>query len=49
VIDCARGEAPPELELCPELMRTLQRELAEMDARIGAMQRTRGNLASYLA
>lgn len=34
--------------LCPELVRALRREIAEMDARSGAMQRSRGTLASYL-
>jgi DNA-binding transcriptional MerR regulator len=48
VIDCAEGEAPPELDLCPELVRTLRRELSQMDARIGALQRSRGALAAYL-
>jgi DNA-binding transcriptional MerR regulator len=46
-IGCARGEEP-ELELCPELVRTLRRELAEMDAQIDALQRSRGALAAYL-
>ncbi len=47
VLPCADGELP-ELELCPELVRTLRHELAEMDARIGAMQASRGALAAYL-
>ena len=51
LIDCveergARSEEP--LELCPELVRTLRRELSQMDARIGALQRSRGALAAYL-
>jgi hypothetical protein len=36
------------LDLCPELVRTLRRELSQMDARIGALQRSRGALAAYL-
>lgn len=30
VLPCATGETP-ELDLCPDLVRTLRRELAEMD------------------
>lgn len=48
VLPCVAGGEPPELDLCPELVRTLRRELAEMDARIGELQRTRGTLAAYL-
>jgi DNA-binding transcriptional MerR regulator len=48
VLPCVGGEDPIELELCPELVRTLRRELAEMDARIDELQRTRGTLAGYL-
>lgn len=47
VLPCADG-VPLELELCPELVRTLRRELAEMDARIGALQTSRRALATYL-
>ncbi len=48
VLPCVAGAEPLEMHLCPELVRTLRRELAEMDAQIGAMQRTRGTLAAFL-
>jgi DNA-binding transcriptional MerR regulator len=48
VLPCVGGGEPIELELCPDLVRTIRRELAEMDARIGELQQTRGNLAGYL-
>lgn len=47
VLPCARGEAP-ELDLCPELLATLRRELAGMDERIGTLQQARGALAGYV-
>ena len=48
VLPCVGGGEPLELDLCPELARTLQHELAEMDARIDELQRARGTLAAYL-
>jgi predicted site-specific integrase-resolvase len=33
---------------CPDLVRTIRRELAEMDARIGQLQCSRSTLAGYL-
>ena len=48
VLPCVGGGDPLEVELCPDLVRTLRRELAEMDARIDELQRTRGTLAGYL-
>jgi DNA-binding transcriptional MerR regulator len=48
VLPCVGGADPLELDLCPELVHTLRRELAEMDARIDQLQRTRGTLAAYL-
>ena len=36
------------VELCPELARTLHREPAQLDARIDAMQRSRGALVASL-
>jgi DNA-binding transcriptional MerR regulator len=48
VLPCVGGAEPLEMHLCPELVRTLRRELAEMDAQIRAMQRTRGTLAALL-
>jgi DNA-binding transcriptional MerR regulator len=48
VLPCVDGGEVIEIALCPELVRTLSRELAELDARIDAMQRSRGNLAGYL-
>jgi DNA-binding transcriptional MerR regulator len=47
VIDCAEGEAPHELRSALNNS-TLRRELSQMDARIGALQRSRGALAAYL-
>ena len=48
VLPCVGGGDPIELELCPDLVRTPQRELAEMDARIGELQCSRSTLAGYL-
>jgi DNA-binding transcriptional MerR regulator len=48
VLPCVGGGDPIELELCPELVRTLRRQLEEMDARIGELQCTRSALAGYL-
>ncbi|MHA6629686.1 MerR family transcriptional regulator [Pseudonocardia sichuanensis] len=48
VLPCVDGAEALEIDLCPELVRTLRRELAELDARIDAMQRSRGALAAYL-
>ena len=48
VLPCVDGGAELEIDLCPQLVSTLRRELAGMDARIDAMQRSRGTLASYL-
>ncbi|QWF82515.1 MerR family transcriptional regulator [Amycolatopsis sp. CA-230715] len=47
VLPCAKGDAP-ELDMCPELVATLRRELAGMDERIDTLQRARGALAGYL-
>jgi hypothetical protein len=43
-----RSVQPQVRRALPELVRTLHRELAEMDARFGALQRSRGALAAYL-
>jgi DNA-binding transcriptional MerR regulator len=48
VLPCVGDGDPREMDLCPELLRTLRRELGEMDARIEELQRTRGTLAAYL-
>jgi DNA-binding transcriptional MerR regulator len=49
VLPCVTGGGDPiELELCPDLVRTIRRELAELDARIGELQCSRGALAGYL-
>jgi DNA-binding transcriptional MerR regulator len=48
VLPCVGGGDPVEMDLCPELVRTIRRELAEMDARIGEMQCRRSTLARYL-
>jgi DNA-binding transcriptional MerR regulator len=47
VLPCADGDEV-ELETCPELSRTLRRELDALDDRIGALRRNRGALAGYL-
>ncbi|GAA1217193.1 DNA-binding transcriptional regulator, MerR family [Prauserella alba] len=47
VLPCAEGEEP-QLELCPELVATLHRELAAMDEAIASMRRTRAALAGYV-
>jgi DNA-binding transcriptional MerR regulator len=49
VMPCAVDGDPVELELCPDLVRTIRRELADLDARIGALQCSRSALAGYLA
>lgn len=48
VLPCAAGEAP-ELDLCPELVRTIRRELAALDDHIDTLRRNRGALAEYLS
>jgi DNA-binding transcriptional MerR regulator len=48
VLPCVVGGDPIELDLCPDLVRTIRRELAEMDARIGELQCSRTTLAGYL-
>ena len=48
VLPCVDGDEPIELELCPDLVHTLRRELAEIDARIGQLQCSRSALAGYL-
>jgi DNA-binding transcriptional MerR regulator len=48
VLPCVGGGDPIEMELCPDVVRTIQRELAQMDARIGELQCSRSALAGYL-
>jgi DNA-binding transcriptional MerR regulator len=48
VLPCVGGGDPIELDLCPDLVRTIQREIAHMDARIGELQCSRSTLAGYL-
>jgi hypothetical protein len=36
------------MDLCPDLVRTIRREIAQMDARIGELQCSRSALAGYL-
>jgi DNA-binding transcriptional MerR regulator len=48
VLPCATGDDTPELQLCPELVQRLRRELAQMDAQLAALQKARGTLAGYL-
>ncbi|GAB2621832.1 MerR family transcriptional regulator [Streptomyces capparidis] len=47
VLPCVRGERP-EFEWCAELWDILNGELAAMDQRIDALQRSRGTLADFL-
>lgn len=48
VLPCVTGGDPIELDLCPDLVRTIRRELADLDARIGELRCSRGTLAGYL-
>ncbi|MEY9212320.1 MerR family transcriptional regulator [Thermobifida halotolerans] len=48
VLPCADGE-PTRLDLCPSVTRALRRRLAEVDARIEDLRRSRDMLAGYLA
>ncbi|MEV2277454.1 MerR family transcriptional regulator [Nocardiopsis sp. NPDC049922] len=50
ILPCARGEAdePLDLEMCPDLLATIRRELAELDSRIDRLQGRRGALAAHL-
>ncbi|MFC5663277.1 MerR family transcriptional regulator [Kitasatospora misakiensis] len=47
ILPCASGPVPA-LEACPNLLGTLRDELAELDARIGELTRSRNALAGYL-
>ncbi|MFD6951491.1 MerR family transcriptional regulator [Nocardiopsis sp. TSRI0078] len=51
VLPCVRNgeEEPLDLELCPSLVGTIQRELAALDSRIDELQRHRGALSEQLA
>jgi DNA-binding transcriptional MerR regulator len=48
VLPCASGD-DVDLEMCPELVQTLYRELAAIDDRIGTLRQNRGALAGYLS
>jgi DNA-binding transcriptional MerR regulator len=48
VLPCVVEGDPIEMDLCPDLVRTIRRELAELDARIGQLQCSRSTLAGYL-
>ncbi|GAA1458512.1 MerR family transcriptional regulator [Nocardiopsis exhalans] len=50
VLPCATGDEsePLELDMCPDLLATIRRELAELDARIDELQRNRGALAEQI-
>jgi DNA-binding transcriptional MerR regulator len=48
VLPCVGGGDPIEMDLCPDLVRTIRREIAQMDARIGELQCSRSALAGYL-
>jgi DNA-binding transcriptional MerR regulator len=48
VLPCIVDGDPIELDLCPDLVRTIRREIAQMDARIGELQCSRSALAGYL-
>ncbi|MFB7615077.1 MerR family transcriptional regulator [Kitasatospora sp. NPDC056181] len=47
ILPCATGPLPA-LEACPDLLGTLRGELADLDARIGELTRSRQALARYL-
>ncbi|MFI6844018.1 MerR family transcriptional regulator [Kitasatospora sp. NPDC050467] len=47
ILPCASGPLPA-LEACPDLLATLRGELAELDARIDDLARSRQALARYL-
>ncbi|MEU0466730.1 MULTISPECIES: MerR family transcriptional regulator [unclassified Amycolatopsis] len=47
LLPCARGEKP-DLELCPEVVRTLREQLDALDERIDGLRQTRGALAAYV-
>lgn len=47
VLPCAIEDLD-RLDLCPNLVRTLRAELAELDERIDTLRRNRGALAGYL-
>ncbi|OZM74166.1 MerR family transcriptional regulator [Amycolatopsis antarctica] len=48
VLPCAAGDLA-ELDLCPEVVRTIRRELDALDERIDTLRQNRGALAGYLA
>ena len=48
VLPCVVDGDPIEMDLCPDLVRTIRREIAQMDARIGELQCSRSALAGYL-
>jgi DNA-binding transcriptional MerR regulator len=48
ILPCVSGADPIELTLCPELVHTIRRELADMDARIEELRCSRSALAGYL-
>lgn len=47
LLPCAGG-TELELDLCPDLVRTIRTELSAMDDRIDTLRRNRGTLAGYL-
>ncbi|MGV9264687.1 MerR family transcriptional regulator [Kitasatospora sp. NPDC003701] len=47
ILPCASGPVPA-LEACPDLLATLRGELADLDARIAELTRSRQALAGYL-
>ncbi|WP_017571452.1 MerR family transcriptional regulator [Nocardiopsis halotolerans] len=51
VLPCVRNGAdePLDLDLCPDLVRTIRAELAALDSRIDELQRHRGALSQQLA
>jgi DNA-binding transcriptional MerR regulator len=48
VLPCVVDGDPLEMDLCPDLVRTIRRELAQMDARIEELRCSRSTLAGYL-
>ncbi|MEJ3654565.1 MerR family transcriptional regulator [Actinomycetes bacterium KLBMP 9759] len=49
VLPCSSGGEQPKLDLCPEVVRALSKQIAEVDARIERLSCSRNALKEYLA